>query len=154
LSEVVLTSQNTPTGIGANMAAVFFNAGGRLASVDSGGNVRAYVSEANGTVTLPALTVAGTCSLQGDLQVTFNNTAVVGNVTMNGVLRGRVNVAAGASNLVVISNLVTANTSVFAVAAANDVTGFVKAAEPSAGCFTVHCNAPTANMAVTFILAN
>jgi hypothetical protein len=154
LSEVVLTSQNTPTGIGANMAAVFFNAGGRLASVDSGGNVRAYVSEANGAVSLPALTVAGTCSLQGDLQVTFNNTAVVGSVTMNGVLRGRVNVAAGASDLVVISNLVTANTSVFAVAAANDVTGFVKAAVPSAGCFTVHCMAPTANMAVTFILAN
>ena len=154
MSEVVLTNQNTPAGVGANMAAVFFTAAGALASVNSAGNVRTYVGEDGGTANVSSLRVLGAANLQGDLQVTFNNTAVVGNVTMNGVLRGRVNVAAGASDLVVVSNLVTANTSVFAVAAANDVTGFVKAVTPSAGCFTVHCNAPTANMAVTFILAN
>lgn len=154
MSEIVLTNQNTPTGIGANMAAVFFTVAGALASANTSGNVRTYVGEEGGIASVSNLMVSGSANLQGDLQVTFNNTAVVGDVTMNGVLRGRVNVAAGASNLVVVSNLVTANTSVFAVAAANDSTGFVKAVVPSAGCFTVHCNAPTANMAVTFILAN
>lgn len=154
MSEIVLTNQNTPTGIGANMAAVFFTANGALASANAAGNVRTYVGEEGGVASVSNLRVAGTASLQGDLQVAFNNTAVVGNVTMNGVLRGRVNVAAGATGLVVVSNLVTANTSVFAVAAANDSTGFVKAVTPSAGCFTLHCNAPAANMAVTFILAN
>jgi ABC-type lipopolysaccharide export system ATPase subunit len=66
------------------MAAVFFTTAGKLAFVDSAGNVRTAVTELAGNAVVTNLQVTSNCLLQGNLQVTFNSTANVGAVTMNG----------------------------------------------------------------------
>jgi len=86
-----------------------------------------------------------------ELFLDYTNTATVGDVTIN-KSSGRVNVLAGASNLTVACNLVTANSHVMAIASQNDATGRVTSVVPSTGNFTINCIAPAANMAVDFVL--
>jgi len=67
---------------------------------------------------------------------------------------GRVNVAAGATSIVVTNSLVTANSIITAVAATNDATCVVKSVVAAAGSFTINVVAPTAETAINFIIIN
>lgn len=134
MSEIVLTSQASPGALGANLTALFVDTSNRPSFVGSDGLSKALVDANNPTVV-------------------SNVTVVVGPVTMN-VPSGRVNIAAGQNSIVVTNSLVTANSRVFAIPAANDTTGRVNSVEPAAGNFTVHCTAATANMPINFFLVN
>jgi hypothetical protein len=86
-----------------------------------------------------------------ELFLDYTNSATVGAVTINKA-SGRVNVANGATSLVVTNNLVTANSHVFVIASQNDTTGRVNSVVAAAGNFTINCTAPSANMSVDFVV--
>jgi len=68
---------------------------------------------------------------------------------------GRVNIAAGQSSITVTDNLVTANSTVLAVAAGNDATAVVKNVVPSGGSFTITLSAAaTAETPISFWVLN
>lgn len=67
---------------------------------------------------------------------------------------GRVNFAASATSLVVTNSLVTANSIIIATAATADTTGYIKSCVPTEGTFTINVVAPTAEMAVNWIVIN
>lgn len=67
---------------------------------------------------------------------------------------GRVNAAAASTSLVVTNSLCTVNSNVQAVAATSDATGYVTSVVPAAGSFTIHYVAPTAEMAINWVLFN
>jgi hypothetical protein len=54
----------------------------------------------------------------------------------------------------VTNSLVDANSIITAVAATNDATGYVKNVVAAAGSFTINVIAPTAEMAVNFMVTN
>lgn len=86
--------------------------------------------------------------------VSYTNTATIGAVTINKAA-GRVNVAAGATSVVVTNSLCTAAAHVLVTGAQNDTTGVVRAAVAAAGSFTIHmATAPTADMAVNFFIVS
>ena len=86
-----------------------------------------------------------------ELFLDYTNTATVGDVTINKA-SGRAIVAAGAANVVIACNLVTANSHVMGWASQNDANGRVTAVVPTAGNITVHCTPPDANMSVDFVV--
>ena len=67
---------------------------------------------------------------------------------------GRVNFAIGATSLVVTNSLTTANSIIVATAATNDATGYVRNAVAAGGSFTINVIAPTAEMAVNWLVLN
>ena len=172
MADVLLQYQANPGSSGANLAVIYFNLTGQLCIVGNDGVEHPIPSQTgndqavtgNLTVSLRTImtgnarpAVNGVPSLGEaalgfkELFLDYTNTATVGNVTLNKA-SGRVNVAAAASNVVVACNLVTANSRVMAWAAQADVTGRVTSVVPTAGNFTVNCTAPTANMAVDFVV--
>lgn len=161
MSELVMTTQNSPGSVGANMVAFFFNTDGRPAYVGNDNVVHVLVDDpgtfGNIAVTnnLSAANVsANALAVSTSIALTGNMTAnVTGNVTMNS-LRGRVRVQAGNATLVVNNSLVTENSSVQAWASQQDATGLVRSVTPAAGNFTIALSAPTANMNVDFVVAS
>jgi hypothetical protein len=150
MSELVLTNQGSPGALGSGISAFFFSVGGLPSYVGNDGIVYSLTGmDGNG-----AFSFNGALSVGGNINVSSNNTASVGNVTMNGVITGRVNVGIGVTQLTVTSNMVTANSHVFAQAAANDSTGRVNSVVPAAGSFAINCTGPAANMAVNFWIVN
>ena len=148
MSELVMTNQSSPGALGANLSALFFSLAGLPSYVGNDAIVYSLTGmDGNG-----GFSYNGALSFGGALSVSSNITASVGNVTMNGVISGRVVVGIGATQLAVTCNMVTANSKVFAQAATNDTTGWVKAVEPTANQFVIHCNAPAANMPVQFFV--
>jgi len=109
------------------------------------GGIR-FTPATNGTVNLGASNIGFK-----ELFLDYTNTATVGAVTIN-KSSGRAIVANGATTLVVTNNLVTANSHVFVQPAQNDTTGRVNSVVAAAGNFTVNCTAPSANMAVNFLV--
>lgn len=91
----------------------------------------------------------------GDISVekTIVTPGTTGAQTINKTA-GRVNFAALATSLVVTNSLVTANSIITAVAATNDATGYVLSVVATAGSFTIYVVAPTAEMAVNFLVIN
>ena len=88
------------------------------------------------------------------LFVDFENTATVGNVTINKAA-GRVNVTAGATAVTVTNSLCTAAAKVFATVAVNDATAYIKNVVPAAGSFVINLGAAaTANCAVDYFIVN
>lgn len=149
MSEIVLSNQASPGALGANLSAFFFSVTGAPSYVGNDSVVHVLAEFANGSLAVPA-----NLSVAANITTTFNNTANVGSVTLNGAAAGRAIVAAGANSVTITSNMVTANSKVFPVAAANDVTGRVNAVVTANGSVTLHCTAPTANMAVDFLIIN
>lgn len=161
MSEIVMTQQNSPGAIGANMVAFFFTLSGRPAYVGNDNIVHELVDDpgtlGNLAVTnnLSAANVsANTLAVTTNQTIAGNMTAnVTGNVTMN-TLRGRVRVQAGNTVLVVTNSLVSATSSVQAWPSQQDATGLVRSVTPAAGNFTIALSAPTANMNVDFVVAS
>jgi hypothetical protein len=91
----------------------------------------------------------------GKLHLDYTNTATVGAVTINKAA-GRVNIASGATSVVVTNSLVTAATIVYAVAAQADANNpGLRSVVPAAGSFTINIStAPAANQAWSFTLIN
>jgi len=100
-------------------------------------------------LTTPKLTVGGDVALSK----TITTPGTTGAQTINKAT-GRVNLAIGATSLVVTNSLVTANSIISAIAATNDATGRVTAVVAGAGSFTIYAIAPTAEMAVNFLVTN
>jgi hypothetical protein len=66
-----------------------------------------------------------------------------------------VNIAAAGTTVTVTNSLVTANSTVIAVAATNDATGYVKNVVPAAGSFVVNLvAAATAETAINWMVLN
>lgn len=151
MSELVLSHQASPGALGANISAIFMNTSCLPAYVGNDG----VAKEIGGAITNSTLTgnlsVAGTSTFNGRILPDYTDSATVGAVTVNKP-SGRVNVANAATTLVVTNNFCTANSHVFVTAAANDTTGRVNAVVRAAGSFTIHCDAPSANMPVDFLV--
>lgn len=154
MSEIVLQHQANPGALGANLTCFFVNVAGLPAFVGNDGVERTLVATSGNDLPVPGnLSVNGTATFNGSVRPDYNNTATVGNVTINKPA-GRCIVAAGANQVVVTNNLCNAVSQVFASASQNDSTGRVTAATPANGSFTIHCVAPAANMQVNFIVFN
>lgn len=89
------------------------------------------------------------------LHLDYTNSATVGAVTINKPA-GSVNIAAGASSVVVTNNLVTAASLVIPFLMQTDATlTFLRACIPAAGSFTINGNAnATANCKIGFVVIN
>lgn len=116
---------------------------GGLVAIDTG------LTFAAARLTTPKLTVGGDVALSK----TITTPGTTGAQTVNKAT-GRVNFAIGATSLVVTNSLVTANSIIHAVAATNDATGRVTSVVAGAGSFTIYAIAPTAEMAVNFLVTN
>jgi len=158
MGDVVLSQQANPGTAGANMAVVYVNLSNQPCFTLSDGierplmtaNAPVAVGSVNpGTNGVPSLGTAGLGFKELFLDYTI--TPTVGNVTINKA-SGRAIVANAATSVTVTNNLVTANTCVIAVAAANDSTGWVKNVVSNSGNFVVTCNAPSANMPINFLV--
>ena len=138
---------------------------------------RAMVTDASGNVGVSAVTaaelgyVAGVTSaiqaqldlkapkaspaFTGDISVekTITTPGTTGAQTINKTA-GRVNFAIGATSLVITNSLVTANSIILATAATNDATGYVLNIVATGGSFTINVVAPTAEMAVNWLVLN
>ena len=86
-----------------------------------------------------------------NLYVNSTLSAVVGAQVINN-MAGRFIAAAAATGVVITNSRVNANSIVIAQPAQNDTTGRVTAVVAAAGSFTVHLTAPTANMAINFVV--
>lgn len=109
-----------------------------------------------GATTLSStLAITGSTTHTGDvlLSKTITTPGTTGAQTINKNM-GRVNFAAAATSLVVTDSLVTANSIITAIAASNDTTGRVTAVVAGSGSFTIYSIAPTAEMAVNFVVLN
>lgn len=146
MSEVVLSYEATPTGIGANMVALFVDTLGRASYV--GQDAVAHVLATTGNDVDVSFRDVG---IGGNLLLAYTNSVTVGNQTVNSP-SGMVVAGVAASQLQVTCNYCTANSHVIALPAANDVTGRVTAVVPTAGNFVIHMTAPTANMPITFVV--
>lgn len=89
------------------------------------------------------------------LYIDYTNTATIGAVVINKAA-GRVNIAAGATSVVVTNNRATAASEIFAVAAQVDANNPVLlSVVPAAGSFTINvAPAPAANQAWSFVIIN
>ncbi len=116
---------------------------GGLVAIDTG------LTFAAARLTTPKLTVSTDIALGK----TITAPGTTGAQTIN-KSTGRVNFAIGATSLVVTNSLVTANSIIQAIAATNDATGRVTAVVAAASSFTIYCIAPTAEMAVNFLVTN
>lgn len=89
------------------------------------------------------------------LYLDYTNTATVGAVTINKPA-GRVNIASGATSVVVTNNLVTAASHVFVQASQADANNpVIRSVVPSAGSFTITISTATAaDQSYDFVLIN
>ncbi len=98
----------------------------------------------------------GSVSLGADLKLgpTIVPPGTTGDATINKA-SGRVNIAAMGTTVTVTNNLVTANSSIFAVCATNDTTAIVKNVVPGTGSFVINLNvAATAETAINWMVVN
>lgn len=155
MSELVLTNQASPGALGAGLSAFFFSVSGLPSYVGNDGIVYSLTGvDGNGSFAYNGnFSAGGNVSWNGRAQPAYVNTGTVGNVTINAAA-GRFTAAANATQVVVTNSYVTANSQVLCTAAANDATGRVIGAVPSAGAFTAHVIAPTANMPINFFVLN
>lgn len=138
---------------------------------------KAMVSDSSGNVSTSSVTgtelgyLAGVTSAiqtQMDLKAPKASPAFTGDVSVEKTIvppgttgaqtinktAGRVNFAISATSLVVTNSLVTANSIIVAVAVTADSTGYVRSCVPTSGSFTINVIAPTAEMAVSWIVIN
>lgn len=122
--------------------------------LDNAGAFCPIIASTPGTPLTPSAVKLGKAGYGwGSFSLDYNITATVGAVTINKPC-GRVNIAAGASSVVVTNALVSPNSIVIAQLAAIDATlTYVKAVVPASGSFTITGNAnATANCAVNFLV--
>lgn len=98
-------------------------------------DVQAFIQNCNPS-TIPTFSITGLMTPLG----TITPIGTTGNVTINEP-SGTVNIAAGASSVVVTNNLVTTDSLVFAVIRTNDATAILKNVPPANGSFTIRTTA-------------
>lgn len=144
MSEIVMTTQNSPGAVGANLVAFFFSATGQPSYVGNDGIVHTLTDDPGNYANLV---------VTSNLAMTSNTAANLGAVTMNSPA-GRVRAGPGTTSLVVTNALVSNLSHVMAWPSQNDTTGRVTAVTPNAGNFTISLVSPTANMTIDFVVVN
>lgn len=141
-ASLLFTLSTTSSTQSAAICATRTNTGG-------GGATNLAFSVFNGTALTEGLRITEGAGLQVPSTITTPGTT--GNQTINKT-SGRVNIAAAGTTVTVTNSLVTANSTVLAVAATADATARVTSVVPAAGSFVINTAACTAETAFMFFV--